>query len=65
MTLQSLSRVVALNAQTSPSPFRVIKFNRYGEPNVHKTKGAFSRFVQCDVDVVGSTAPHTDAEILT
>ncbi len=61
-----LSRVVALNAQTLPSPFRRYQIQPvWRAERAQKQKGRFREFVQCDVDVVGSTSPITDAEILS
>ncbi|MBP9719428.1 MAG: histidine--tRNA ligase [Candidatus Levybacteria bacterium] len=57
------SRVVAQYANTLPMPFK-----RYQMQNVWRAentqKGRFREFLQCDADIVGSSSPLADAEVL-
>lgn len=58
-----LARVVAQYQNDLPFPFK-----RYQMQNVWRAentqKGRFREFLQCDIDIVGSTSPLSDAEIL-
>lgn len=57
-----LARVVAMN------PGLPLPFKRYQIQPVWRAerpqRGRFREFYQCDADIVGSTSPHADAEIL-
>jgi len=59
-----LSRVIAQYVNTLPMPFK-----RYQMQNVWRAentqKGRFREFLQCDADIVGSTSPLSDAEVIT
>ncbi len=63
-----LSRVVAQYGSTS-SPLLPIPFKRYQIQNVWRAentqKGRFREFLQCDADIVGTTSPLADAEVIT
>jgi histidyl-tRNA synthetase len=58
-----LARVVAAYGSQLPSPYK-----RYAMGSVWRAdrpgKGRFREFTQCDIDVVGSTSPLADAEIV-
>lgn len=62
-----LSRVVAQYGSTS-SPLLPIPFKRYQIQNVWRAentqKGRFREFLQCDADIVGTTSPLADAEVI-
>lgn len=57
------SRVVAQYGNTLPMPFK-----RYQMQNVWRAentqKGRFREFLQCDADIVGTSSPLADAEVL-
>src|SRR3989344_6082825 len=58
-----LARVVAQYANDLPVPFK-----RYQISNVWRAenpqKGRYREFLQCDIDIVGSSSPLSDAEII-
>lgn len=58
-----LSRVVAQYQNELPTPFK-----RYQIQNVWRAentqKGRFREFLQCDADIVGSSSPLADAEVI-
>lgn len=58
-----LARVVAQYGNDLPLPFK-----RYQVSNVWRAentqKGRFREFLQCDIDIVGSTSPSSDAETI-
>jgi len=57
-----LARVIALN-QDLPKPFKRYQIQpAYRAENTQK--GRYREFYQCDVDIVGSSSPISDAEIL-
>lgn len=59
-----LARVVAAYGSRLPSPYK-----RYAMGPVWRAdrpgKGRFREFAQCDVDIVGSTSPLADAEVVS
>ncbi len=60
-----LARVVATYWQNLPKPFRRYQIQPvWRAERAQKQKGRFREFVQCDVDIVGTSSPIADAEII-
>ena len=60
-----LARVMAMYGQNLPRPFRRYQIQPvWRAERAQKQKGRFREFIQCDVDIVGTSSPVADAEIL-
>lgn len=63
-----LARVVAQYGSASSPQVLPMPFKRYQIQNVWRAentqKGRFREFLQCDADIVGSTSPLSDAEVI-
>ena len=60
-----LARVMALYDNNLPKPFRRYQIQSvWRAERAQKQKGRFREFVQCDVDILGTSSPVADAEIL-
>jgi len=61
----SLARFVSMHWDSLPKPFRRYQIQPvWRAERAQKQKGRFREFIQCDVDIIGSNSPLTDAEIL-
>ena len=60
-----LARVMSQYGQQLPRPFRRYQIQTvWRAERAQKQKGRFREFMQCDVDIVGTSSPVADAEIL-
>ncbi|RKZ35226.1 histidine--tRNA ligase [bacterium] len=60
-----LARVIAMYGQNLPMPFRRYQIQPvWRAERSQKQKGRFREFIQCDVDIIGTSSPIADAEIL-
>ncbi len=60
-----LARVIALYKQDLPKPFRRYQIQPvWRAERAQKQKGRFREFIQCDVDIIGTSTPIADAEII-
>ncbi len=60
-----LARVIAMYGQDLPKPFRRYQIQPvWRAERAQKQKGRFREFIQCDVDIVGTSSSIADAEIL-
>ena len=58
-----LCRYYANNRQSLPSPFKAIQTDRvYRAEN--SQRGRLREFIQCDIDIIGSTAPECEVELI-
>ena len=58
-----LCRYYANNKQHLPSPFKAIQTDRvYRAENCQR--GRLREFIQCDIDIIGSTAPECEVELI-
>lgn len=58
-----LCRYYANNRQHLPSPFKAIQTDRvYRAENCQR--GRLREFIQCDIDIIGSTAPECEVELI-